>query len=132
MIFLKTSIHAIHSTETNPEVRCGSPSTSYTTVLKTVASSIVEEFDDEEEDTLRDAYMQIFDLVDADGSGTLDENEMKQWLEMCGAELDLKTILDVLLKDGNLSRQKFGKLMSSFTSDSRRDYDIGGKIKSSH
>ena len=53
--------------------------------------------------------MQIFDLVDADGSGTLDENEMKQWLEMCGAELDLKTILDVLLKDGNLSRQKFGK-----------------------
>ena len=74
--------------------------------------NLVEQLDDKEEDTLMDAYMQTFDLVDADGSGSLDKDELIQWLTMCGAELDLKTILDVLLKEGNLTREKFAKLMS--------------------
>ena len=94
--------------------------------------NLVEQLDDKEEDTLMDAYMQTFDLVDADGSGSLDKDELIQWLTMCGAELDLKTILDVLLQEGNLTREKFAKLMSSYATSSRRDYDISGTIKSSH
>ena len=39
------------------------------------------------------------------------------------------TILDVLLEEGNLSRDRFAKLMCSFANSSRRDYDIGGTIK---
>jgi len=97
-----------------------------------VATDVIEQLDDKEEDTLMDAYMQTFDLVDADGSGTLDKDELIQWLTMCGAELDLKTILDVLLQEGNLTREKFAKLMSSYATSSRRDYDISGTIKSSH
>ena len=104
----------------------------YIITVSTLFSLLVEELDDQEEDTLREAYMQTFDLVDADDSGSLDKEELIQWLTMCGAELDLQTILDVLLKEGNVTREKFAKLMSSYTSSNRRDYDIGGTIKSSH
>lgn len=97
-----------------------------------VAKDILEPVDDDEEKVLLDAYMQTFDLVDEDKSGTLEKDELVKWLTMVGAELDLTTILDVLLKEGNLSREKFAKLMSSFATSNRRDYDIGGTIKSSH
>merc|ERR1712001_573102 len=50
-----------------------------------VATDVIEQLDDKEEDTLMDAYMQTFDLVDADGSGSLDKDELIQWLTMCGA-----------------------------------------------
>ena len=54
------------------------------------------------------------------------------WLSMCGAELDLTTIVDTLTKEGELSREIFAKLMSTYATSNRRDYDIGGTIKSSH
>jgi Ca2+-binding EF-hand superfamily protein len=93
---------------------------------------VIEQLDDKDKEVLMDAYGQTFDLVDSDGSGTLDQTELIQWLEMCGAELDLTKITDVLLKEGNLTRDMFAKLMSSYATSSRRDYDIGGTIKSSH
>jgi Ca2+-binding EF-hand superfamily protein len=96
----------------------------------TSSQDVVEQMDDKDEDVLRDAYCQTFDLVDSDGSGTLDQNELIQWLEMCGAELDVTKITEVLLKEGNLTRNTFAKLMSSYATSSRRDYDIGGTIKS--
>lgn len=92
---------------------------------------VVEELDDKEEDKLREAYKRTFDLVDADNSGTLDEKELKVWLSMCGAELNLDTIIKVLTEEGELTRDKFAKLMSSYASSSRRDYDIGGSHSSS-
>lgn len=97
---------------------------------KDVVKGIDDNDDDvNEEEVLTEAYKKTFDLVDTDGSGTLDKSELVQWLTMCGAELDLKSILDVLLEEGNLSRDRFAKLMCSFANSSRRDYDIGGTIK---
>merc|ERR1712029_1109457 len=91
-----------------------------------------DENDDQVEDKIVDAYMQTFDLVDFDKSGYLDKEELTQWLTMCGAEINVDTIIEVLTKEGNLSRDKFAKLMCSYASSDRRDYDITGPIKSSH
>jgi len=85
---------------------------------------VVEELDDKEEEKLKDAYRQTFDLVDADGSGFIDKDEMEAWLSLCGAELDLSKIINVLLESGNLSRDKFADLMCSSAASSRREYDI--------
>ncbi len=90
------------------------------------SADVVEAIDDEEENKLKAAYMETFDLIDADGSGTVDKKELMEWMEMCGAELDVSKITDVLLKEGDLTRDRFADLMCSFASSSRRDYDIGG------
>ena len=96
------------------------------------ASNVVESLDDRDEDALKDAYSQTFDLVDSDKSGTLDKAELMEWMGMCGAELDVTKITDALLKEGNLSRQKFAEMMCAQASSSRRDYDIGGSTGGGH
>ena len=40
---------------------------------------------------------QTFDLIDSDGSGSLDKAELENWFAMCGAELDLSSLLEVLI-----------------------------------
>jgi len=77
------------------------------------------------EKDLVSAYKQTFDLVDQDHSGTLEKEELLDWLEMCGAELDLSKIINVLTREGSLSRDRFADLMCSYASSSRRDYDFG-------
>ena len=94
--------------------------------------NVVEKMEGEDKNQLRDAYCQTFDLVDVDGSGTLDRDELMEWLGMCGAELDLSKITEVLLKEGNLSRDRFAELMSAFAASSRREYDISGQVSSGH
>ena len=47
---------------------------------------------------------QTFDLIDSDGSGTLETGELEEWFRMCGAELDLSTLLEVLV-GGQVSSQ---------------------------
>jgi len=91
-----------------------------------------ESLDDTSEEKLLDAYMQTFDLVDFDGSGTLDKEELIKWLNMVGSEICVSKITEVLTAEGDLDRDKFARLMCSYTSSNRRDYDIGGTIKSSH
>ena len=102
--------------------------------LKPLAAedNVVEKMEGEDKSQLREAYSQTFDLVDVDGSGTLDRNELMEWLGMCGAELDLSKITEVLLKEGNLSRNRFAELMSAFAASSRREYDISGQVSSGH
>ena len=90
----------------------------------------MESFD--EESKLVNAYMMVFDLVDIDQSGTIDKSELTQWLNMCGSEIKIDTVLDALLKEGDLNRDRFATLMTTYATDSRRDYDISGEIKSSH
>ena len=68
---------------------------------------------------------QTFDLIDSDGSGSLDRAELENWFAMCGAELDLSSLLEVLVGDGELTRDKFARLMCSTAKSHRRDYDIG-------
>lgn len=101
------------------------------------SQDIVEQLEEEEgsalEAKLKEAYLQTFDLVDTDKSGTLDKEELMDWLRMCGSELDLSTLTGELLKHGTLSRERFAQLMCTSASSSRRDYDIGGSIgKSQH
>ncbi len=91
----------------------------------TSKADVVEALDDNEENKLKDAYMETFDLIDADGSGTLDKDELMAWMEMCGTELDVSKVTDSLLKEGELKRDWFAELMCLFASSSRRDYDIG-------
>ena len=88
----------------------------------------IDQLDDDDEDTLKEAYGQTFDLIDMDKSGCLEGDELEEWFGMCGAEIDLTELIDVLLGDGNLTRSKFCDLMSSLTTGHRRDYDIGGVI----
>jgi len=84
----------------------------------------LEEGDTVLEGDLKEAYRQTFDLVDADGSGTLDKEELVAWLSLCGAELNLTKITDALLGRGSLTRDKFADLMCSDAASSRRDYDV--------
>jgi len=86
---------------------------------------IVEPLDQEEEDALLEAYGQTFDLIDRDESGTLDREELDEWFAMCGAEIDLTKLTEVLVGEKCLTRERFAKLMSSSAKTSRRDYDIG-------
>lgn len=85
----------------------------------------VEPLDQKEEDDLLEAYRQTFDLIDADHSGTLEREELEDWFKMVGAELDLSKLVDTLVGDGQLTREKFAKLMCSSAKSHRRDYDIG-------
>jgi len=93
---------------------------------------VVEPLDQEEEDELLDAYRQTFDLIDQDKSGTLERGELDDWFKMCGAELDLSKLTDTLLGEGQLTRDKFAKLMSSGAKTNRRDYDIGDEGEVHH
>ena len=55
----------------------------------------VEKLDLNDEETLKEAYGQVFDLIDQDKSGCLDRAELTDWFEMCGAEIDVKKITEV-------------------------------------
>ena len=93
---------------------------------------MIEKVGGNEESKLKKAYCQTFDLVDQDASGTIDQEELMQWMSMCGAELDLSKITDVLLEEGSLTREHFVELMSSSAASSRRDYDIDGTTSAEH
>jgi len=86
----------------------------------------------EVESKIRKAYGQTFDLLDSDKSGTLERDELMEWFDMCGAELDLTKIVDNLTKEGTLTRDKFTSMMATFATAHRRDYAMSGTLKSSH
>ena len=58
----------------------------------------VEENDEDATNKLKEAYGQVFDLLDEDESGVLDRSELKTWFEMCGAEIDVSKITEVGLE----------------------------------
>merc|ERR1712142_88858 len=93
---------------------------------------VVEPLDQQEEYELLDAYRQTFDLIDEDKSGTLDRKELEDWFKMCGAELDLSNLTDTLIGEGELTRDRFARLMSSSAKTNRRDYDIGDDGEGHH
>jgi len=97
-----------------------------------IAKDVTKSFDDGDGDKLKDAYMLVFDLVDTDKSGTLDRTEVKEWLTMCGSEINIDPVVDALMKEGELTSEKFAAIMSTYATDSIRDYGISGTIKSSH
>ena len=97
-----------------------------------IQSNTVEQLDDEDENKLKDAYGQTFDLIDQDRSGSLEGDELKEWFGMVGAEINLGELIDVLLGEGKLTRNKFCDLMSLLTISHRREYDIGVSTSSHH
>ena len=97
-----------------------------------LVESLEEEEDSALERNLKDAYRQTFDLVDADKSGTLDRDELMAWFDLCGSEIDLSKVIEVLLSEGELTREKFATLMCTSAKDSRRDYDVDGKKYGGH
>merc|ERR1712215_173942 len=86
---------------------------------------VVEPLDQNEEDELLEAYSQTFDLIDQDHNGTLEKAELEDWFKMCGAEMDLTTLTETLVGDGQLTREKFARLMCTSVKSNRRDYAIG-------
>ena len=80
----------------------------------------------------KSSLRQTFDLIDADHSGTLEREELEDWFKMVGAELDLSKLVDTLVGDGQLTREKFAKLMCSSAKSHRRDYDIGDDGEEHH
>ena len=85
-----------------------------------------------DEDGLREAYGQTFDLIDKDSSGTLDKKEIEEWFEMCGAEIDTSKLIDTMMSDDNLTREKFTKFMTSLAKTHHRDYDLSGSLGGGH
>ena len=83
---------------------------------------VVDGLDSHEEQELRDAYGQIFDLIDHERLGYLNKEELEEWLGLIGAEMDLTHIISVLLGDGILTREMFIKLMGSMVKHNRRSY----------
>ena len=63
-------------------------------------SSVTKGLSTEHEKKLREAYGQIFDVIDHDKSGCLDNEELSHWFEMVGAEIDMKELKDSILGDG--------------------------------
>ena len=93
---------------------------------------VVDKLDLNDEDSLREAYGQTFDLIDQDGSGHLDQGEIMDWFEMCGAEIDVSKLIDTLMSDGTLTRDKFVKFMTTLAKSHHRDYDISGSSGGHH
>ena len=92
----------------------------------------LDELDLNDEDGLREAYGQTFDLIDQDSSGTLDKGEIVDWFEMCGAEIDVSKLINTLLSEGMLTRDKFIRFMTTLAKGHHRDYDISGSSGGHH
>jgi len=92
----------------------------------------VESLEDNDEEKLKEAYGQVFDLLDEDKSGVLDRSELRNWFEMCGAEIDVSKITETMLGDGKLTRVKFIKMMKAMAASHRREYDISGSVSGGH
>jgi len=70
---------------------------------------------------LKTAYLKTFDMLDQDQSGTLDKQEVTEWLHMCGSEIDIDKVLNTLMgEDDIITRDKFADLMSTKVNDHRR------------
>merc|ERR1719249_319827 len=85
-----------------------------------------------DEDGLREAYGQTFDMIDQDRSGNLDRKEITDWFEMCGAEIDTSKLIDTMMSDGYLTRDKFIKFMTALAKTHHRDYDLSGSLGGGH
>jgi len=110
----------------------GSCSTNEIAITDNTMMDSKDQLDGQEQNALKEAYMQTFDLVDQDGSGQLDHAEVEQWMRMVGAEMDVSKITSMLVKEDNLTRERFAELMSARAGSSRREYDIDGSISASH
>ena len=95
---------------------------------------LTDKLDSKQEKKLKEAYGQIFDLIDYDKSGHLDTNELKLWFEMVGAEIEMNELEESLLGDPDsfslkFTKERFTDFMSKRTKHHRRDYDLVAKAE---
>ena len=81
-------------------------------------------------ETLQEAYGQIFDIIDDDKSGHIDNAEFTQWLDMVGAEVDMSELKESILGDeksnhSKLTRSLFTDFMSKKGKHHLRHYELG-------
>ena len=91
-------------------------------------SSIVSGLGVKQEKKLRETYGQIFNLIDKDKSGTLDNDEIDEWFGMVGAEIELNELKQGLLGHESESfhleftRERFIDFMCKKTKHNSRNY----------
>ena len=80
-----------------------------------------------QEQRLKEAYGQIFDVIDHDKSGNIDNQELSDWFEMVGAEIDLAELKESFLggESSQLTRKRFTEFMCKKTKHHLRDYELG-------
>ena len=93
-------------------------------------SSVTSGLDTGHTKKLREAYGQIFDVIDHDRSGCLDNEELSHWFEMVGAEIDMDELKAAILGDGEnfaleFTRERFTDFMCKKTKHHRRHYELG-------
>ena len=79
------------------------------------------------EQRLKEAYGQIFDVIDHDKSGNIDNQELSDWFEMVGAEIDMAELKESFLggESSQLTRKRFTEFMCKKTKHHLRDYELG-------
>ena len=90
----------------------------------------LKKLDGTHEEHLKEAYGQIFDVLDHDSSGNLDNEELSNWFEMVGAEIDTKELKEALLGDEGsfhveFTRNRFTDFMCKTAKQNRREYELG-------
>jgi len=88
---------------------------------------LTDKLDSKREKKLKEAYGQIFDLIDFDKSGHLDNKELTLWFEMVGAEMEMKELEGALLGEADFTRERFTDFMSKRAKHHRRDYELVAK-----
>ena len=86
------------------------------------------------EESLKESYGQIFDLIDYDRNGTIDNEELSKWFEMVGAEIDINEVKKAFLGDDTsphlaFTRDRFTEFMSKKTKQNRREYELGAVVE---
>ena len=79
---------------------------------------------------LKEAYGEVFDVIDHDKSGLIDAEEFSKFFEMVSAQIDVDELKEILFgsdEDGytGLTRERFTEIMSKKIKHHRRDYDLG-------
>ena len=92
----------------------------------------LDDLDLNDEDGLREAYGQTFDLLDKDNSGYLDRQEVTDWFEMVGAEIDTSELINTMMSDNHLTKDEFTKFMTSIAKTHHRDYDLSETLGGGH
>ena len=93
-------------------------------------SSVMSGLDDKHVQKLKEAYGEIFDIIDHDKSGLIDTEEMSNFFEIVSAQIDVEDLKETLFgskQEGSsgLTRENFTDIMSKKIKHHVRGYDLG-------
>ena len=93
-------------------------------------SSVMSGLDDKHVQKLKEAYGEIFDIIDHDNSGLIDTEEMSKFFEIVSAQIDVEDLKETLFgskqeDSSGLTRENFTDIMSKKIKHHVRGYDLG-------